>query len=121
MVTSRRSTTFQRLVHVIEATDGIVYVERGQCVHGVRACLTFSTTQADKFRVLRILVDPRQPDWDVMALIGHELQHAIYHVERLRGILDTPRGCQKRTNSRRSSIANSSLIVPTQRRSSCPM
>jgi hypothetical protein len=29
------------------------------------------------YRILRVMVDPRKPDWDVMASIGHELQHAV--------------------------------------------
>ena len=35
-----RSATFRELVRVIEGTDGIVYVEPGECRHGVRACLS---------------------------------------------------------------------------------
>jgi hypothetical protein len=72
---ARRSATFRRLTQVIEATNGIVYVEQGACGHSVRACLTFSVTPAGDYRILRVLVDARQPDWEVMASIGHELQH----------------------------------------------
>jgi hypothetical protein len=72
-----RSATFRGLVQAIEATDGIVYVEQGPCGHGVRACLTLSITPAAEYRILRVLVDARQPDWEVMASIGHELQHAL--------------------------------------------
>jgi hypothetical protein len=74
---ARRSATFRRLVDVIEATNGIVYVEQGACGHSVRACLTLSVTPAGDYRILRVLVDARQRDWEVMASIGHELQHAI--------------------------------------------
>ena len=73
----RRSDTFRRLVDAIEATDGIVYIEEGVCGHSARACLSLNVTPAAEFRILRILVDPRQPDWEVMASIGHELQHAL--------------------------------------------
>ncbi len=38
----RRSATFRRLVDAIDASDGIVYVERGTCLHGVQACLVMS-------------------------------------------------------------------------------
>jgi hypothetical protein len=34
-----RTATFRRLLATIAATDGIVYVEEGDCRHGVRACL----------------------------------------------------------------------------------
>jgi hypothetical protein len=72
-----RSATFRRLVESIETTDGIVYVEQGTCGHHVRACLALHATPAGAYRILRVLVDARQPDWDVMASIGHELRHAI--------------------------------------------
>src|SRR5262249_52467062 len=72
-----RSGSFQRLVTAIEATDGIIYVEEGDCGHSVRSCLPLSVTVASGFRILRILIDPRMPDWEVMSSIGHELQHAL--------------------------------------------
>jgi hypothetical protein len=72
-----RSTTFRGLVDRIGSTDGIVYVAEGQCGHGVRACLLPTLTMAGPNRVLRILVDPRKSDRDLMGSIGHELQHAV--------------------------------------------
>jgi hypothetical protein len=78
---NRRSVTFRRLVAAIEETDGIVYVEQGECGHSVRACLTLSVTPTTGFRFLRVIIDARQPDWDVMASIGHELQHALEVLE----------------------------------------
>jgi hypothetical protein len=38
-------------------------------------------TAAGDFRFLRVLIDARQPDWNVMATIGHELQHALEVLE----------------------------------------
>jgi hypothetical protein len=72
-----RSKTFRGLVDRIGSTDGIVYVAEGQCGHGVRACLLPTMTMAGPNRVLRILVDPRKVDRDLMGSIGHELQHAV--------------------------------------------
>src|SRR5262245_23387910 len=72
-----RSTTFRGLVDQINRTDGIVYVTEGQCGHGVRACLLLTMTVMGPHRVLRILVDPRKVDFDLMGSIGHELQHAV--------------------------------------------
>jgi hypothetical protein len=69
--------TFGRLIEIIEATDGIVYVEPGRCGHGVRGCLTHSITAAGPFRLLRILVDTRLGPLDLVGSIGHELQHAV--------------------------------------------
>jgi hypothetical protein len=72
-----RSPTFRDLVRRIERTDGIVYVERGRCGHGVHACLTHSVVAGENFRLLRILVDGFGGVIELMATIGHELQHAI--------------------------------------------
>ena len=74
---AQRSATFRRLVAAIDATDGIVYVEQGVCGHSVRACLSLHVVPAAGYRILRVMVDPRQPDWEVMSSIGHELQHAL--------------------------------------------
>jgi hypothetical protein len=76
-----RSATFRRLVAAIEATDGIVYVEHGACMRGLRTCLVLNVTPAGSYRILRVMVDVRQPDWDVMAAIGHELRHALEVLE----------------------------------------
>jgi uncharacterized membrane protein len=73
----RRSSTFRGIVAAIGATDGIVYVEHGACTHSLRACLTLDVTAAAGYRILRVIVDARQRDWDVMASIGHELRHAL--------------------------------------------
>ena len=76
-----RSKTFRGLVAAVEATDGIVYVEQGACKHNLRACLSLDVTVAGDYRILRVTVDVRQPDWDVMASIGHELKHALEVLE----------------------------------------
>jgi hypothetical protein len=72
-----QSKTFRGLVDQIGTTNGIVYVAEGQCGHGVRACLVLTMTMMGPNRVLRILVDPREADRDLMGSIGHELQHAV--------------------------------------------
>lgn len=71
-----RSVTFRQLAHAISQTDGIVYVEDGDCGHGVRACLAMVTT-AGANRIVRVLVDENTADWNLMGSIGHELQHAV--------------------------------------------
>jgi hypothetical protein len=70
------SKTFRGLVKAIDASDGIVYVEEGICGHGVRACFVTVTLAAPN-RILRVKVDTRQVDSDLMWLIGHELRHTI--------------------------------------------
>ena len=74
---SRRSSTFRGLIHTIEQTDGIVYVESGNCLHGVRACLSLSVTRAGEFRILRVIVDLAVDAITLMATIAHELRHAL--------------------------------------------
>ena len=72
-----QSETFRGLVDQIGHTDGMVYVAEGDCGSGVRACLLLTMTVMGPHRVLRILVDGRAVDCDLMASIGHELQHAV--------------------------------------------
>jgi hypothetical protein len=71
-----QSATFRRLLHIINTTDGIVYVEAGRC-GAVRACLALKVTIAGPNRLLWIFVDSERGACDVMASIGHELWHAI--------------------------------------------
>jgi hypothetical protein len=74
---SRVSATFRRLVDAIDDTNGLVYVERGDCRHGVRACLTLSVTAAGPHRILRILLDLHRELSELLGALGHELQHAL--------------------------------------------
>ena len=74
---SEWSATLRQVVDLIDATDGIVYVEPGRCRRSVRACLALTVQVAGPNRILRIVVDPRKPDCDLIASIGHELWHAI--------------------------------------------
>ena len=57
----------------------MVQVESGPCGHGVRACLLMWLEMAASNRFLRIYIDRRHgdSDVDVMASMGHELQHAV--------------------------------------------
>jgi hypothetical protein len=73
---TKQSPTFRGLIETIEASDGIVYVEVGQCGHYVRSCLVGVTT-AGRFRMLWIEVDTEKTDVDLIASIAHELRHAV--------------------------------------------
>jgi hypothetical protein len=73
---TERSATFRRIVETINASDGIVYVEEGQCRQGVPACFT-SVTAAGRNRILSVKVDTSKADHDLMVSIGHELRHTI--------------------------------------------
>ena len=71
-----RSATFRDLVDTINASDSIVFVEPGKCGHGVRACFV-SVNATKSARYMRVVVDTRKADWDLMGSIGHELRHTI--------------------------------------------
>jgi hypothetical protein len=76
-----RSATFRSLVDTINASDSIVFVEPGKCGHGVRACFV-SVTAADSHRYMRVVVDTRKADSDLMGSIGHELRHTIEIIDQ---------------------------------------
>jgi len=75
-----RSETFRVLVETINSSDGIVYVQEGQCGHGILACFT-NVTAAGPNRFLWVRVDMDHvdwdADWDLMGTIGHELHHVV--------------------------------------------
>jgi hypothetical protein len=73
---TERSQTFKGLVHGVNASDGIVYIEKGECSHGVRSCFV-NVTMAGRHRMLWVKVDLRGVDCDVMGLLGHELRHTL--------------------------------------------
>jgi hypothetical protein len=72
-----RSMTFANLITEIEATDGIVYVEEGDCPRGVAACLEWRVTLARAYRILFVRIASDRAAVEVIASIGHELQHAL--------------------------------------------
>jgi hypothetical protein len=75
-----RSATFRGLVETINGSDSIVFVNEGDCRHGVRACFV-SVTATKTGRYMFVLVDTRKADWDLMGSIGHELRHTIEVIE----------------------------------------
>ncbi len=73
----RRSATFARLVKEVDATDVIVYVELTSTMPpGLDGRLTFLTA-AGGARYLRVQVPTHMATADLIAVIGHELQHAL--------------------------------------------
>ena len=71
-----RSATFRSLIDTINASDSIVFVEAGDCGHGVRACFV-SVAASGAYRYMRVVVDTHKADSDLMGSIGHELRHTI--------------------------------------------
>jgi hypothetical protein len=73
---TERSGTFKQLVQAISASDGIVYIEEGECGNGRRSCFV-NVTKAGPNRMLWVMLNVRGLDCDLMGLIGHELQHTV--------------------------------------------
>lgn len=84
-----RSPTFRKLVEELDASDWIVFVQRGSCrLTGVRGCLLHQVGSYDASPYLRVVVsEPFGSDDETIATIGHELQHAV-EVVRAPGISD---------------------------------
>jgi hypothetical protein len=73
-----RSATFRAIVEQLEVTSTIVYVEHGVCGFGhFKACLPNAITVVGNTRFLRIIVEPGTGGAEQLALLGHELQHAL--------------------------------------------
>lgn len=72
-----RSSTFRRLVDRIESSDVIVYVRlKRKLLPNVAGALSFVGKGATD-RFLLVQVDRRYPWATLIALLGHELQHAV--------------------------------------------
>jgi hypothetical protein len=74
---TERSATFRGEIERIESTNGLIYIQEGSCGRGGLACLILRVTVAGPYRVLRVNLDMRRNDCDLMGAIGHELWHAI--------------------------------------------
>ena len=73
-----RSATLRDLVAQLEQTATIVYIESGEPTPDRTPGRTrFVTTGAGGWRYLRISIDERRSNLDVMSLVAHELQHAV--------------------------------------------
>ena len=72
-----RSATFRRLIHRIEASDVIVYVQlEPRLPTGIGGALEFMGVGGD-VRFLRITLGNQFNRPILVALLGHELQHAV--------------------------------------------
>jgi hypothetical protein len=73
-----RSPIFRRLITSIDASDGLLYLAKGECRGSARACLMHLVTISGPHRLLRIRVDlAKTAGCKLVASIGHELQHAL--------------------------------------------
>jgi hypothetical protein len=82
---AERSATFHGLVDAISQSNGIVYVEFGYCAFGhLNGCLLPFMVSSHGDRYLRILVIPdknRRTHDQLLALIAHEMRHALEVLE----------------------------------------
>jgi hypothetical protein len=72
-----RSPTFRHLVRALNATDVIVYLERSRALPTALAGRLLLLPRAGEQRYLRIQVRSDLPALELIALIGHELRHAL--------------------------------------------
>ena len=72
------SETFQKRHDSLHDTDGLIYIDEGDCGRSMRGCLRLTIHNSVHFRMLRIVVNPKLATGCVLtASIGHELQHAF--------------------------------------------
>ena len=69
-----RSLTFRNLVSLIQASNGMVYVEPGECGHGTRACLKVWMQASGSTRFLRVVVSRRRA----------QLRRGLHELDRAR-------------------------------------
>lgn len=72
-----RSATFAQLVTLLNATDVIVYIERVATLPNTLAGRMLLLPMAHQQRYLRIQVRADLSPNELIALIGHELRHAL--------------------------------------------
>lgn len=86
------SATFHRLIATIQDSNGMVYVEVGTCGFRMHACLRRWMTSSGPNRFLFVIIERQtsDSDVDVMASIGHELQHTVEALSEP-GVIDTDR------------------------------
>ena len=72
-----RSHTFAQLIARLERSDVIVYVEEVPRLPGALEGRMMMLPRAHTFRYVRIQIALRGSPDDSVALLGHELQHAI--------------------------------------------
>jgi hypothetical protein len=74
---SQQSPTFRHLVEQLDATSLVVYLRFNPCGGAVAACLRFVAPQGSARRVLIVLDRFGRSRSDLIALLAHELQHAL--------------------------------------------
>lgn len=85
----RQSATFQNVSERLNATNVVVHVRFGRCPGAVAACTHFIGSQGTIRRLLIVLDRFGRSPWDLMALLAHELQHAL-EIAEAASVVDAP-------------------------------
>lgn len=72
-----RSPLVRQLVATLDASDVIVYLEMWPMLGAAHRGAIVFAADAGGFRYLRIRLNPANPPDQMIAAIGHELQHAV--------------------------------------------
>jgi hypothetical protein len=72
-----RSLTFRSLMARLKDSDVIVYLEVRDTRDGLRGVLLHRVMLQGAYRYLRLIINPHDSDERLMAVIAHELQHAL--------------------------------------------
>jgi hypothetical protein len=74
-----RSQTFRAIVDQIDRLPGLVYLVSSRCgaKSMLRACLDHNVRARGDYRFLRVNITPNESGSRLIALVAHELQHAV--------------------------------------------
>ena len=72
-----RSETFRSLIAKLAGSDVIVYIESKIIRQGLVGSTSHRVIVRGGYRYVRLAIDPHGPDARLIAVIAHELQHAI--------------------------------------------
>jgi hypothetical protein len=73
----RCSATFAQLVLALDRSDVIVYIEATRSLPATLSGRLMLAAGSEGQRYLRIQITPQSHPYDLIALVGHELRHAI--------------------------------------------
>jgi hypothetical protein len=85
---ARRSRTFASIVRALESTDVIVYIQPTRDLPSGLSGRLLMLPAVGQYRYLRVQIRAHLPARELIALIGHELQHAL-EVAAARNVRDT--------------------------------
>ena len=82
-----RSPTFRELFTRLNRTSVVVYIRFDRCAGAVAACTRPVASRGSTRQLLIVLDRFGRSPWDLIALLAHELQHAVEIAEAI-GVID---------------------------------